>query len=443
MRPSNTGTSVRRAMHGVTVVLAITGLSLGLAAPIQARPPIGPVKNLTAAVTKPTSAYQVSVDWSDLSGASSYKVALKDAGGVVLDSDTVTSSDWLTTTTKPATSVVRVTVTPMSATRKGRPATISKALPDLTAPWATYAVDWTGVDATVTESGLADDVDPASAITRTINWGEPGGSFEPWTTGSTNTHGYPVQDGRYVPQVTLADTAGNSATLNLHAVVIGDTTAPSGEYGVSHSAKVWARFTKVSVNQSALSDDFSPPNKVARSVIWGDGVVTPWATGLSLSHIYKVGGTYTPQVSLADEAGNTVTVDSASVTVAVDTAAPKLTLTIPKTGARMVRSWKVLTGKAVDSGVGMGKVRLRLVQKRGTVWYAYLPAKKVWVKGGSTRVRAAKLAGLARVTPATTGAWQFRVANLRMGLLVVQYSAADKALNKTLVSMRKQLLTRY
>jgi len=443
MRPSTTGTSVRRAMHGVTVVLAITGISLGLAAPIQARPPIGPVKNLSATVTKPTSAYQLSVDWSDLSGASSYKVALKDAAGVVLDSDTVTSSDWLTSTTKSATSVVRVTVTPMSATRRGRPATISKTLPDLTAPWAAYAVDWTGVDATVTESGLADDVDTAAEISRHINWGEAGGGFEPWVSGNTTTHGYPVQNGRYVPQVKLTDTAGNSATLNLHAVVIGDTTPPSGEYGVSHSAKVWARFTKVSVVQSGLSDDFSPANKVARSVIWGDGVVTPWTTGVSLSHIYKVGGKFTPQVALADEAGNTATLDSAEVTVAVDKVAPKLSLTVAKTGVRMVRSWKVLKGRAVDYGVGMGKVRLRLVEKRGTVWYSYLPAKKVWVKGGSTRVRAAKLAGLARVTPSTTGAWQFRVANLRKGLLVIQYSAADKALNRTPVKVRKQLLTKY
>lgn len=442
MRPSIMGTSVRRA-HAATAVLAITGLSLGLAAPVQARPPIGPVKNLTAAITKPTSAYQLTVDWSDLTGATSYKVALKDATGAVLDSDTVTHSDWVTTTTKPAASVVRVIVTPQTATRKGRPATISRTLPDLTAPWATYAVEWSGVDATVTESGLADDVDPASAITRAINWGEPGGGFEPWTTGTTNTHGYPVQDGRYVPQVTLADTAGNSATLNLHAVVIGDTTPPSGEYGVSHAAKVWARFTKVSVNQSALSDDFSPANKVARSVIWGDGVVTPWTTGLSLSHIYKVGGTFTPQVTLADEAGNTVTVDSASVTVAVDAVAPKLSLTVPKTGVRMVRSWKVLKGRAVDYGVGMGKVRLRLVEKRGTIWYAYLPAKKVWVKGGSTRVKAVKLAGFARVAPSTTGAWRFRVANLRKGTLVIQYSAADKALNRTKVNVRRQLLTKY
>jgi len=444
MRPSPTGTAVKRTLRGATVVLALTGLSLaGLVTPVQARPPIGPVQNLTAAVSKPTSAYQLTVNWSDLSGATSYKVALKDARGVVLDSDTVTSSDWVTRTTRPVLSVVRVAVTPLSATRKGRPASISKTLPDLTAPWATYDVEWSGVDATVTESGLADDVTPAASITREINWGEPGGSFEPWTTGLTNTHGYPVGNGRYVPEVRLTDDANNSALLKLHAVVIGDTAPPSGVFGVSHAAKVWARFTPVSVIQSALSDDFSPANRVVRSVVWGDGVVTPWTTGLSLNHVYKVGGTFTPRVTVADEAGNTTTVDSAAVTVLVDKVAPKVSLTVPKTGVRMVRSWKVLKGRAIDYGVGIGKVRLRLVEKRGTVWYAYKPAKKVWVKGGSTRVKAVKLAGLARVTPWRTGAWQFRVANLRKGTLVIQYSAVDKALNRTKINVRRQLLTRY
>jgi hypothetical protein len=444
MRNYSSNGAVRRATRAAAAVLTVAGLTAaGLASPATARPPIGPVKALTASVTKPGAAYRVAADWADLAGAVSYKVTLSTAAGTLITSDTVTASEWTVPTTRPVNTQVKVTVVPMSSTRKGRAASVTKTLPDLTAPIGAYDVSWTGVDATVSELALSDDLSLPAGITREINWGEPGEAFALWSSGTSVTHGYPVGDARYVPQVRLTDESDNSVTLLLHAVVIGDTAAPVGAYSTSAPAKVWAGYTPVTVGQSELSDDFSPANRVVRAVDWGDGTVpSPWTTGLTISHVYQIAGSFTPKVALADEAGNTTTADATAVTVLVDKIAPKLSLTIP-TGVKQVRSWKMLKGTVSDAGIGMGKVRIRVVEKRGTVWYSYLPAKKVWVLGGSTRVKAMKLVGLARVTPSATGAWQFRLMNLRKGTLVIQYSAADKALNRTKIFVRQQALKKY
>jgi hypothetical protein len=432
----------KRAAAGALTVAGLT--AAGLASPATARPPIGPVKSLTASVTKPGAAYRVAADWADLAGAVSYKVTLSTGSGTRLTSDTVTASEWTVPTTRPVNTQVKVTVVPMSSTRKGRAASITKMLPDLTAPIGAYDVSWTGVNATVSELSLSDDLSLAAGITREINWGEEGEAFALWSSGTSVNHGYPVGNARYVPQVRLTDENNNTVTLLLHAVVIGDTAAPVGAYSTAAPAKVWAGYTPVTVAQSELSDDFSPANRVVRAVDWGDGTVpTPWTSGLTISHVYKIAGSFTPKVALQDEAGNTTTDDATAVTVIVDKIAPKLSLTIPRFGLKKVRSWKTLKGKVTDAGIGMGKVRIRVVEKRGTVWYSYLPLKKVWVRGGSTRVKAMKLAGLARVAPSVTGAWQFRLVNLRKGTLVIQYSAADKALNRTKIFVRQQALKKY
>jgi hypothetical protein len=445
MRYRMPGVSGRPGSRAAAALLAITGLTTAaLAAPAaEARPPIGPVKNLSVVVTRPTTSYRLAVDWADLAGAVSYDVTLTTAAGTVISSDQVTRSDWVTTTNRPATTVVRVTITPRTSTRKGRPTTISKTLPDLSAPVASYSVAWSGVDATVTQSLLVDDVTPADSIKREINWGETGGAFELWPTGTSVSHGYPVQDGRYVPQVRLTDGAGNVATLTLHAVVIGDTTPPSGTYAATPPTRVWAKYTPVTVTQSALSDDFSPANKVDRVVTWGDGTVSPWLAGLAINHVYAKGGTFTPVVSLADEAGNTTTSPASAITVLVDAAAPKVALTVPKTGTRLIRSWAALAGKAVDAGVGVRYVQVRAIEKRGSSWYAYRPALKKWVNGGSTAAAAWKLAGTARVAPNSAGVWKSKLGGLRRGTLVVRYNAVDKVANSSKWLVRKQLLVRY
>ena len=444
MRSSLIGGTARRATRAVAVVLTVAGLAAaGLAQPAVAGRPIGPVKGLTASVSKPGSSYRVAADWADLAGAVSYKVTLSTGAGAVLTSDTVTTSAWTVPTSRPVNTAVKVTVVPMASTRKGKPASITKTLPDLTAPAGVYDVGWTGVDATISQLSLTDDLSVPANITRELTWGEDGENFALWPSGTTAQHSYPLGDDRYVPQVRLTDEHDNQVVLDLHAVVIGDTAAPVGTFASSAPPKIWARYTRVTVSQSELTDDFSPANKIVRAVDWGDGTVpTPWTSGLAITHVYQVGGTFTPRVALADETGNTTTADATAVTVLVDSLAPSLKLTVPRVGLRMVRSWKTLKGRVQDSGVGMGRVRVRVVEKRGTVWYSYLPAKKVWIKGGSTRAKAIKVAGLARVVPSSTGAWHLRLVSLRKGNLVILYSAADKVLNHTKFFVRRQLLTK-
>ena len=76
----------------------------------------------------------------------------------------------------------------------------------------------------------------------------------------------------------------------------------------------------MTVTQSALADNWSPADKITRSVDWGDGTITDWPTGDSLSHVYAAAGTFTPKVTLTDEAHNTaLPIDSSAVVVSADT----------------------------------------------------------------------------------------------------------------------------
>jgi len=458
MHSSIRGAAAARALRAGAAVLSTAGLAAGiLAAPATARPPIGPVKNLVAAVTKPSADYRLAVDWSDLANATSYKVTLSVVGGSVLTTDTVTSSDWAATTSRPAGTSVKVTVVPFTNSRKGRPASVTKLLPDLTAPLGQYSLDsHVNTIVTVTQSALSDDVSPAGSIKREINWGDTGSSWINWPAADGNTINnsaapYPASLGaRYVPRVRLTDAAGNEAVVVAGAVVIEDGMAPAGGFSAVHPTAMWARFTALRLQQTSLDDTCggtcagSPAAKITRVVSWGDGTTTIWAAGAVVAkHVYRAAGTFTPSVRLTDEVAKSTQVALPAVTVKVDKAAPTVSLTAPKTGLRMVRSWKVLKGRAVDAGVGMGKVRVRVVEKRGSIWYAYLPAKKSWVKGGSTRFQAMQLAGMARVSPWSNGRWQLRLVNLRKGTLVIRFSAADKALNVTANKVRKQRLTRF
>lgn len=440
----------RPGSRALIALVAAGGLTaVALVAPADARPPIGPVKSLTVQVTKPTSAYHLAVDWADLTGATSYAVKLSTSSGTVLATDTVTASDWAVNTTRPAATVVRVTVTPMKSTRKGKPATVSTTLPDLTAPVGSFSVspNMPAYQATITQDAISDDVTPAANIKREYRC-DTGIDFADWQTGATqelctypNTGTTPE---RYVPGVRLSDTAtpANSVTLNLDAVVFNDTTAPAGTYATVVPTKVWAKYTPVVLTESSLSDNLSPHNKISRLVNWGDGTLSPWTSGLTIKHVYAKGGTFTPQVGLTDEAGNTAVAPATPVTVLVDAVAPKVTLTAPKVGVHSVRSWVRLLGKATDAGVGMGKVNLRVIEKRGSVWYAYKPAKQVWVKAGTTAVSALKLAGYARVAPDSLHNWKLGVRGLRKGVLVVKYNGTDRVRNSSKVLTKKVTLTR-
>lgn len=416
-----------------------------LAVRLAATTKIGPVAGLTATATKPGTAYTVSASWKVLTGATSYAVSMVYAGTVVASgkvpqptSTTDGLVKWTAQTTLPAMTSLTVKVVPVASKRRGVAATTSLVLPDLTAPDGQYTLVLDHTVATVTQDALSDDVTPTDQITRAIDWGA-GNGFENWTTGTTVSNDYKTT-GLWKPQVRLTDLAGNTRTIALKTVVIGDTTAPVGSYTAAPQ-QAWAKLTRVVLTQVSLSDDFSSAADVVRVVDWKDGTAaTPWTSGTTLSHVYQVGGTFTPSVTLVDEAGNQTTVDSSPVTVAVDTTAPVVRVNVPRWKASHVSSWKTVHGIARDgAGTGVKRVVVRVVEKRGTSWYAYRAPSKTWVRAGSTKASAMRLTRAA-VASWSAGRWSTPVARLRKGTIVVTARASDRVGNTSApVSVSKRL----
>jgi hypothetical protein len=328
-------------------------------------------------------------------------------------------------------------------TRKPGPeTTVAVPLPDITAPTGSFSSSWvnaTGV-ATITQDSLADD-SPVGQVTRTVDWND-GTLPEAWTSGVTLTHPYATTAARYVPTVTLTDAAGNHVTVAVPAVVIADVTAPTGSFTVS-PATAWATFTSVTLTQTALSDGTgSPAGMVTRLVTWGDGTTTDWTSGTTVSHVYVVAGSYTPTVTLTDEAHNSAApIDSSAVLVSVDAAAPVLKLRFPR-AKHSVKAWTTLRGKATDSpGTGVKQVALRAVEKRGTRWFAYKPATKTWVKA-RTKAKAFAKSGTLVVQTNATNAWSGKLTGLRKGTLIYRAKATDNVGNGSAVLTHKATLTR-
>lgn len=416
-------------------------LAVQLARPTKTK--IGPVTGLTASATKPGAAYNVSVDWDDLTGAEAYDVSASYAG-VVVAKDRVTDSKWIATmpTTAQATGIVTIRVTPVAATGRGVFKTTQLVLPDLTAPTGSYTLAMDGATATYTQNTLTDDVTPSEQIVRSIDWGM-GKGWEAWSSGESVSSTYPDM-GRWEPQVRLVDQAGNTRVVPLHAVVTGDNTAPTGSFTTTPQ-QPWANYTRVVLTQTAVDDHgVTPADKIERWVDWKDGSApVQWTVGTALTHVYAAAGSYAPSLRLVDEAGNETLLDAPAVTVKVDATPPKVTVRVPKRKAAHVSSWKTLRGTARDPlGTGVRQVTVQVVQKRGTSWYAYRAPSKRWVRAGSTKASAMRRTRAA-VAVWNQGRWSTSVARLRKGTIVVSAKATDRVGNASKqVSVRK-VLTRW
>jgi hypothetical protein len=149
-------------------------------------------------------------------------------------------------------------------------------------------------------------------------------------------------------------------------------------------------------------------------------------------------------VQLVDEAGNTsAAVMANGVTVNADTVKPVATLVRPATSRTSVRRWVQVRGAARDTnGTGVKVVQLRVVEKRGTSWYAYRGTTRRWVRGGTTQAAALRRTTLAQVAPTATRTWSYRFSGLRKGVLVVRVSASDNVGNVSRTLAYKQSLTR-
>ncbi|GAA2648374.1 ExeM/NucH family extracellular endonuclease [Paractinoplanes durhamensis] len=96
-----------------------------------------------------------------------------------------------------------------------------------------------------------------------------------------------------------------------------DSTAPTGTFTVAPTA-VWAG-QKVTITVTA-TDDVTPAASITKAVNWGDGT-----TDALTEHVYTAAGTYTPTVTLTDQAGNSgPATGSATVTVTAQPGSYKL-----------------------------------------------------------------------------------------------------------------------
>lgn len=420
-------------------LVVATGLAL-TATPAEAAPSkLGQVSGLNVTISKPAGQYVVASDWNDLAGATSYRVSLT-SGGTVLQNGKVTESAWTATTTLGAGARVTVQVVPLAGKKPGRQASLTRDLPDVTPPTGTFAVVQASPgsrNVTIRQDALIDDLTPEGSIARTIDWGD-GTPTEAWNGG---THTYAVDLQAYHPTITLKDAAGNTAEVSLGTVVVGDQTAPTGAFGVTSSG--WARWTKVALTETTpCEDNFSSADHVTRTIAWGDGTTDTWAGGATPTHVYATAGTYSPAITLADEAGNTQEATMANnVVLGADTAKPTVSVTKPATRRTWVRKWVTLHGKARDAATGVRVVKLRLVEKRGTAWYAYRGTTRRWVRGGTTEAAALRRTTLAKARPTATHTWSYNVSGLRKGRFVVRVQAVDNVKNRSAFRTVGQTLT--
>ncbi len=428
--------TLRTTALGLAVALVIG--SVGVAAAAEAKPTKpGGVTGLAAVVTPHPTSYDVAATWNATANATSYKVALSKSG-TTLASATVTTTSWTpTVTTAPGTASLSVRA--VAGRRPGKPATISVPLPDVTAPQGSYSSTWdddTG-QATITQDSLTDNL-PVSGVTRTVDWGV--GSPVDWPTGTTIQHTYPVAAARYTPTVTLEDAAHNVRVVDVPAIVLEDSQAPTGSFSVS-PASGWAGFTQVSVTQEGvLADNWSPADHITRSVAWGDGTTTDWTTSDATTHVYATAGTYTPVVTITDEAHNANPVSTSAVQVSTDTGRPKVRLRLPR-AKHSVRAWRTLRGTARDAETAVVRVTVKAIEKRAGVWCGYDAVGRRWITARS-KARAFARAKAFVLVPGARHRWSAKPAKLRKGTLVYRVRAIDVAKNRSRLVTHRATLTR-
>ncbi len=300
----------------------------------------------------------------------------------------------------------------------------------------------TGSTVHLAQQAIHDNVTPDNLIDRQVDWGD-GSPTQHWTSGTTLAHVY-QNAGTFTPKVILTDQAGNSSgPISATAVTVtvsADHQPPTGTF-TTEPATAWADIDAVTLVQTSLADNMTPANLIDRRVDWGDGTKVSWGSGTTLTHVYHSGGTFTPKVTLTDQAGNSASMNSSPVAVTVDSFAPVVTITVPRHRHHVV-SWRPVRGTAVDAGTGVTTVSVKAVEKRGRTWYAYQSSSHSWGKA-STRARALARSTTLHVHVNGKHRWHTKLAHLRQGRLVLRVWANDQVKNRSLTVTHRVNLTRH
>ncbi len=156
--------------------------------------------------------------------------------------------------------------------------------------------------------------------------------------------------------------------------------------------------------------------------------------------MYATADSYTPVVTITDEAGIPADIPTSAVVVSADTTGPKVRLTVPS-AKHSVKAWKTLRGKATDAGTGVKSVWLKAVEKRKAGWFGYNAATHTWVKA-ATKTKAFKKAKPFTRTTNAQHRWTAKLAKLAKGTLVYKVRATDMVGNRSATVTRTAKLTK-
>jgi hypothetical protein len=208
-----------------------------------------------------------------------------------------------------------------------------------------------------------------------------------------------------------------------------DGTAPTG------SAVVAPTSGNVGLTSTLTVSNVVDATAVSAAVTWGDGSAAQnIGAATTATHKYTKAGSFPVSVVLTDAAGNssaaiaagTVTVKAPPVVVppvVKDTTAPVVKV---KALASKASKVKAIKGTITDKG-GAKSVTIKVIEKRGSKWYAFNGKKFVKVKSKKAALKKAK--SLTDTSVAT--GWSIKVKGLKKGTVYVSYFGTDKAGNKS------------
>lgn len=227
---------------------------------------------------------------------------------------------------------------------------------------------------------------------------------------------------------------GDAVATSFHTPAL-DTTAPTASYRLDR--------TSAYLTGGDLTSDEEPgadfvitqvqgSGYVSRTVVAGDGSpAAAWKTGDAFVLSYAKAGVYTPHVLLVDQFANTRDVALPAIRVLEDSVAPTVRIQRPAKPGR-ASSWRVVRGTASDDVSGVAGVVAFVLEKRGSIWWAYDFGKRTWVKGTASRqeslLETEAEPALAQVN--ARGRWRTPAINkLQKGLLHIEAVGVDGQMN--------------
>ncbi len=234
---------------------------------------------------------------------------------------------------------------------------------------------------------------------------------------------------------------GNPTTVAFQPIAL-DTAGPVGTYTLNRT-KVYLTATDfeeeefltadVRIAQQTLSDDHTANAQIVRQVLSGDGSPAKTWSGIgTYKVVYLKKGTYSPKVLLTDSFGNVTTVNLPTVQVLEDVTAPVVRLTRP--GPLLIDrlgGWRSIRGTVTDVGSGVQIVLVMVVEKRGSIWWAYDFDSSRWMKGFRSRDKTMEELEASPAAVEPNGKyWRTpRIRDLRAGLLHAEIVAFDGSFN--------------